>query len=126
MSEQDTVKTGTIVAILPTEDIKDGQYRKQVFAIKNNEGYEGKEAIFAFEIFEAADKDKIEKFRKYNKVGSFVDVSYEIRCNENGGRYFTSLSAWKVFKNEGQADVTAPAASFADPADEVLEEEPPF
>ena len=114
MSEEENVMTGTIVAILPTESIKDGKYRKLVFAIKNNEGYEGQEAIFAFEIFESSDKDKIEKFNKFNKVGSFVDVSYEIRCNENKGRYFTSLSAWKVFKNEGAADIPVPAASFAD------------
>jgi len=122
MSEEQKM-TGTIVAILPVEEISNGQYRKQVFAIKNNEGYEGREAVFAFEIFEAADKDKIEKFNKFNKVGSFVDVSYEIRCNENKGRYFTSLAAWKVFKAEGTAGVDTP---IADASDEVLDEEPPF
>jgi hypothetical protein len=114
MSEENNVMTGTISAILPTEDISGGKYRKQVFAIKNNTGYEGKEAVYAFEIFEAADKDKIEKFNKFNKVGSVVDVSYEIRCNENAGRYFTSLAAWKVFK----ADTNEPT--------EGTDEEAPF
>ena len=117
MSDNETKMTGTISAILPTESISDGKYNKQVFAITNNEGYEGQEATFAFEIFEAADKDKIEKFKKFNKVGSLVDVSYEIRCNENKGRYFTSLSAWKVFKAEAAEEA---------PADEALDEEPPF
>jgi hypothetical protein len=116
MSEE-TKMTGTISAILPAELISDGKYRKQVFAITNNEGYEGKEATFAFEIFEQSDGDRIEKFLKYNKVGSLVDVKYEIRCNENKGRYFTSLSAWSVFKAEAAED---------SPADEALDEEPPF
>lgn len=116
MSEESKVMTGTISAILPTEEISGGKYRKQVFAITNNEGYEGAEATFAFELFEAADKDKIEKFLKFNKVGSLVDVSYEIRCNEYKGKYFTSLSAWKVFKAEAQE---------AEP-DEALDEEPAF
>lgn len=117
------VKTGTIVDILEPEEISDGKYRKQVFAIKNNEGYNGAEATFAFELFEKADGDKIEKFRKFNKVGSFVDVSYEIRCNEYKGRYFTSLSAWKVFKAEGAASGKATAP---DPVDEELDSEIPF
>jgi hypothetical protein len=117
MSNTETKMTGTISAILPTESISEGKYNKQVFAITNNTGYEGKEATFAFEIFEAADKDNIEKFKKFNKVGSVVDVSFEIRCNENKGRYFTSLSAWKVFKAEDTGETVA---------DEVLDEEPPF
>ena len=115
--EEDKVMTGTISAIKPSEEISNGKYRKQVFAITNNDGYEGKEAMFAFELFEKSDGDKIEKFNKYNKVGSVVDVSYEIRCNENAGRYFTSLSAWKVFKAEAADEV---------PDDEVLSKAPPF
>ena len=124
MSEEQ-VKTGTIVDILEPEEISDGKYRKQVFAIKNNDGYNGAEATFAFELFEKSDGDKIEKFRKFNKVGSFVDVSYEIRCNENKGRYFTSLSAWKVFKAAGVAGGKATAPE-PDPVDEALDSEIPF
>jgi hypothetical protein len=119
MSEE-TKLTGTISAILPVQDISDGAYRKQVFAITNNGGYKGKEQTFAFEIFEksGAEKSKIDNLSKFNKVGDLVDVSYEIRCNEYDGRYFTSLSAWKVFKAEGGGETAAP-----DPA---LDEEPAF
>jgi hypothetical protein len=120
--ENVNVITGTIVDILPVEEISDGKYRKQVFAVKNNDGYEGAEAIYAFELFEKSDGDKIEKFRKFNKVGSFVDVSYEIRCNEHKGRYFTSLSAWKVFKAEGSGEATTAPAQV----DDSLDEEIPF
>jgi len=119
MSEEKLVMTGTIVAILPAEEISNGKYRKQVFIIKNDTGYEGADASFALELFEKSDGKRIANFSKFNKVGDFVDVQYEIRCNENGGRWFTSLSAWRIDKNGSQA--SAPA-----PADEVLDEEPPF
>jgi hypothetical protein len=106
MSDTNKVITGKITKILPVEEISGGKYRKQVFAVTNNDGYEGAEAIYAFEIFEAADKDKIEKFKKFNKVGSVVDVSYEIRCNEYNDKFFTSLSAWKVFKADTDTEPT--------------------
>ena len=48
MSNTETKMTGTISAILPTESISEGKYNKQVFAITNNTGYEGKEVTFAF------------------------------------------------------------------------------
>ena len=117
MSNTENKMTGTISAILPTESISEGIYNKQVFAITNNTGYNGKEVTFAIEMFEKSDGDKIEKFLKYNKVGALVDVSFEIRCNENKGRYFTSLSAWKVFKAEDTGETVA---------DEATEEDVPF
>ena len=116
MSEENKV-TGTITFIDQPQDISGGKYRKMTFVVTNNDGYEGAEKILAFEMFEKSDGDKIEKFLKYNKVGALVDVSFEIRCNENKGRYFTSLSAWKVFKAEDTGETVA---------DEVLDEEPPF
>ena len=122
MNKEENVITGTIVDILPVEEISDGKYRKQVFAVKNNDGYKGAEAIYAFELFEKSDGDKIEKFRKFNKEGSFVDVSYEIRCNPSKGKYFTSLKAWKVFKAEGSGEATTAPAQV----DDSLDEEIPF
>lgn len=118
MSEQELKITGNIKAILPAEAISENRYRKQTFVVSNNSGYDGKEAIFAFELFEKsdADKSKIDALAKFNKVGDLVDVSYEIRTNEYNGKYYTSLSAWKVFKAEGATP----------PADEALSEEPPF
>lgn len=112
--------TGQIVDIKTPEKISNGKYHKLVFAVKNDEGYEGKEQVFAFEIFEKSDGQKVDNFLKFNKIGQVVDVSYEIRCNENSGRYFTSLSAWKVF------GATKTAATAPSPNDEALEEEPPF
>ena len=101
------VITGNITSINAPEAISGGKYNKMTFVISNKDGYEGADKDYAFEIFEKSDGEKIENFNKYNKVGSAVDVSYEIRCNENNGRWFTSLSAWKVFKAEGVAEVAA-------------------
>ena len=109
--------TGTITAINQPESISGGKYNKMSFAVTNQDGYEGSDKLWGFEIFEKSDGEKIANFQKYNKVGSVVDVSFEIRTNENNGRYFTSLSAWKVFKAEGSGETVA---------DEATEEEPPF
>ena len=74
------------------------EWVKQSFVISNNDGYEGKEQIFCFELF---GDEKVSKFNEYNSVGKEVEVSFNIKCNEwtKDGKtsYFTSLDAWKVF-----------------------------
>lgn len=110
--------TGKITAISPSESISGGKYNKMSFAVTNNDGYEGAEKLWGFEIFEKSEGDRIANFNKFNSLGQVVDVSFEIRTNENGGRYFTSLSAWKVFKAEGAGSQIPNTA-----ADEVLDEE---
>lgn len=102
MKEQGKIKT-----ILPVESgtSKDGkEWKKVVFVIANNGGYEGREQIFAFEIFGA---EKVNKFLQFNKVGDTVDVGFNITTNEYKGKYYTSLGAWKVFK----AGVNTPQGS---------------
>lgn len=69
------------------------EWKKQAFIVSNNEGYEGKEQIFAFEVFGA---DKVDNLTKYNKVGDKVEVSFNIQTNEYNGKYYTSLQSWKV------------------------------
>ena len=78
---------------------KDGkEWQKLNFIVENNDGYEGKEAIYCFEIF---GEEKVQNFNKFNKVGDLVDVSFNISTNEWNDKYFTSLQSWKVFKAEG-------------------------
>jgi hypothetical protein len=99
--------TGTIRTITEaqTGQSKDGkEWKKITFVVSNNEGFEGAEQIFAFEIFGA---EKVDNFLKYNKEGDTVDVDFNIRTNEYQGKYYTSLQAWKVFKAEGQAQPQA-------------------
>ena len=87
---------GIIQSILPTEtgESASGEWKKVVFVISNNEGYQGKEQIFAFDVF---GEEKVDKFLQYNVVGKNVEVSFNIRTNEHNGRYYTSLQAWKIF-----------------------------
>jgi hypothetical protein len=89
---------GTIKKVLTTElgKTKEGKdWQKQLFVVANNDGYEGKEAIYCFEIF---GEEKVQNFNKFNKEGDLVDVSYNISTNEWNGKYYTSLQSWKVFK----------------------------
>jgi len=97
---QETIK-GVIKTILPVEKgvakSSGNEWQKQTFVVANNEGYEGKEQIFAFEVFGA---DKVENLTKYNKEGDFVEVNFNISTNEYNGKYYTSLQSWKVSKLE--------------------------
>lgn len=110
----DTI-SGKIVKIGEVQEFASGS-RKLQFVIKNNEGYEGQEQVFAFDLFAGASKpEKLDNFLKYNKVGSEVDVSFNIKCNEYKGKYYTNLDAWRVDRQSNDS---------AD--DDVLDEEPPF
>ena len=84
------VQTGT-----PKEGGED--WKKVSFVVTNNEGYEGREQLFCFEIFGA---EKVDNFNKFNKEGSEVLVKFEIRTNEYQGKYYTSLSAYRVDSGE--------------------------
>lgn len=99
----DNIITGTIKSIGATQEgISKAQkpWKKLSFQVTNNSGYEGKEALFSFDLF---GEDKVDKFIKYNKEGAEVDVKFNIECREWEGKYFTNLSAWSVFKaDDGQ------------------------
>ncbi len=99
----DLKEKGTIKEILKvqtgTAKSSGNEWKKLVFAISNNDGYEGREVVHAFELFGA---EKVENFIKYNKVGDLVEVSYNQeskRWESPSGdvRYFTTNSAWKLF-----------------------------
>jgi len=98
---KETIK-GVIKKMLPVESgtakSSGNEWKKQCFVVANNEGYEGKEQIFCFEVFGA---DKVDNLSKYNKEGDLVEVSFNISTNEWNDKYFTSLQSWKVAKIEG-------------------------
>ena len=94
------------------------EWKKLLFVISNNEGYEGQEQIFAFDVF---GEDKVDSFLQYNSVGKEVEVSYNIRTNENQGRYFTSLQAWKIFGvTNAENNASAPVADSSSEGDDDL------
>jgi hypothetical protein len=69
-------------------------------------------------------KEKVEMVNKLKK-GEKVKVSFDLRGREYQGRYFVNLNAWKIEgagASSGDSDEPPPF----DPADEILEEEPPF
>ena len=98
---KETIK-GVIKKMLPVESgtakSSGNEWKKQSFVVANNEGYEGKEQIFCFEVFGA---DKVENISKYNKEGDLVEVSFNISTNEYNGKYYTSLQSWRVEKIQG-------------------------
>jgi hypothetical protein len=97
----DYTAKGTLDKILPVEEgTAKGTgkpWKKINFIVKNNDGYEGREKIFAFEIFGA---DRVDKFLKYNEENTEVAVKFEVNTNEYNGRYYTSLSAFRVDSGE--------------------------
>ena len=122
---------GQLTEIKPVESIADGKYSKLVFIIKNNDGYEGAQKTLAFEIFEKSEGTRIENFKKYNSVGDFVEVSFDVDCNEGKGkaegRFFVSLKAFRIDQDKDNADNTLAGGHVAEAAEEDVDlEGPPF
>ncbi len=90
---------GTITAIdEKSGQTKDGnEWRKVVFAVTNNDGYEGRENVYAFS---KMGDDHVDNFIKYNKVGDLVDVQFSISSRAYNGNYYTDLRAFRVDKVE--------------------------
>jgi len=79
-------------------------WKKLTFVGETQEQYNN---LYAFELF---GEEKVDNFVKFNKVGDVVDVDFNVSTREWEGRYFTSLSAWKVFKaNTEASQVPSPA-----------------
>ena len=98
MSYEVKGKLKTVLAVQTGTPKAGGEdWKKVSFVVANNEGYEGREQLFCFEIFGA---EKVDNFNKFNKEGSEVLVKFEIRTNEYQGKYYTSLSAYRVESGE--------------------------
>jgi len=97
----DYTAKGTLKTILPIETgtakTTGKEWKKISFIVTNNEGYEGREMLYAFEIF---GEEKVDNFIKYNQEGSEVEVKFNIQTNEWKGKYYTSLSAYRVDSGE--------------------------
>ena len=83
----------TILDIVSGTSQAGKEWQKMTFVGKTKEEYNN---TYAFEIFGA---EKIENFKKFTKVGSVIDVDFNVNCNEWKGKYYTSLSYWKSFKS---------------------------
>lgn len=93
------------------------EWKKINFITYDNNGHEGREQIYCFEIFGA---DKVDKFQQYNNAGDDVDVSFNIRTNEHKGNYYTSLQAWRVQKSDNNiSESFAPAPDVSNEPDDL-------
>ena len=66
--------------------------------------------------------EKVENLNKYNKEGDTVTVEFNVNTNEWKGKYFTSLSAWRIDKADKDAVEQVAEAMDA----EVVEDGLPF
>ncbi len=99
---------GTIKLIGEKQTFDSGFQKVEFVLTTNDEKYP---QDVKFEIVQ----DKVDDFLKYNKVGSVVDVDFNVRGNEYKEKYYVSLSAWKVFKS----DANKPATDIGVPQDEL-------
>ena len=107
--------TGTIKLIGEVQTFDSG-FRKVEFVLTTNDEKYPQDVKFDIS------QDKVDDFLKYNKVGSSVDVSFNVRGNEYKDKYYVNLSAWKVFKS----DANKPATDIGVPVDELAVGDLPF
>ena len=94
--------TGTIKEIFDTQTFTSG-FSKREFVITTQEQYPQQ---VKFEMT----KDRADIIESL-AIGDLVRVSFNLRGNENQGKYYVSLQGWKVEKNpvaEEVAGVSAP------------------
>jgi len=55
--------------------------------------------LYSFDMYKGAEHiEHVDNFVKYNKVGDEVSVEFNVRTNEYNGRFYTSLSPWRIDK----------------------------
>lgn len=86
--------TGKIIAVLPTRSgtsAKGTQWSSQTAVIETHEQYQKK---VAFDVLG-------EKITEFNlQVGEEVTVSFDINAREFNGKWFNSVNAWKVVREQ--------------------------
>ena len=83
---------GTVINVTTpiTGESAKGKWNKYTVVVDSGEKYNN---IYAIEVF----NDKVSK----PNIGDNVFVDFNISCNEYQGKYYTSLSVWKL-KIEGE------------------------
>ena len=94
---------GTIKSISPIEEAGSG--KKLSFKLDVGDSYNDP---LEFEMYKGADHvAHLDNFVKFNKVGDLVDVEFKLKSKAwtnpttNIEKTFTSLSAWRIDKEEG-------------------------
>lgn len=90
---------GKIKLIKDVQEFDSG-FKKVEFVLTTNEQYPQDVK------FEVLKEEGVERFLQYNKVGDYVNVSFNIRGNEYNGNYYVNLQSWRVEKLEGANSVS--------------------
>lgn len=99
---------GKVKVIMDTETFDSG-FSKKEFVITTDEKYPQDVKLELI-------KDKTDLIDPY-KVGSDIEVSFNVRGNEYNGRYFVNIQAWRIAGVIATETTPAPAA-----VEEVIEE----
>lgn len=114
--------TGTVKAVMDPMKFDSGFTKREFVVTTDGDRYP--QAIK----FECV-KDRTELLDGI-RPGQRVTVSFDLRGNEHKGRYFVSLSAWKVKIETASADeaseVRPPLGQLTSPIDEIPEDPEPF
>jgi single-strand DNA-binding protein len=92
---------GKVKVIMDTETFDSG-FSKKEFVITTDEKYPQDVKLELI-------KDKTDLIDPY-KVGSDIEVSFNVRGNEYNGRYFVNIQAWKITGATATEPTPAPAA----------------
>lgn len=101
---------GKIIAVLPTRSgvsARGTQWSSQTAVIETQEQYPKK---LAFDVL----GDKINEFNL--QVGEFATVSYDFDAREFNGRWFNSVRAWQVVKQQPTQGGIPPQQPMQQPA----------
>lgn len=63
--------------------------------------------------FQIFGEEKVNNFTQYNKVGSDVEVSFNVSSREYNGKYYHNLDAWKVWGVKEETQEATPVAQEA-------------
>jgi hypothetical protein len=108
---------GKIKVIMETETFDSG-FTKKEFVITTDEQYPQDVKLELI-------KDKVDLIDPY-KVGSDVEVSFNVRGNEYNGRYFVNIQAWRIAGAKAEAKKAEPAPAAVAEELDILEDDLPF
>lgn len=119
---------GKIIHIGEKQTFASGSQKREFVIELDETDWQDNKKLMAFDFFAGKAKlEKMQNFEKFQKVGQIVDVDYDIDCKEYKGKYYTNLSAWKVFADKDMADNTLAGGHVAEATEEEVDlDEPPF
>ena len=108
---------GKIIAVLPERggvSQAGKEWMTQEYVLETEDRYPRK---MSFSVFGA------ERIAQFNiQLGEVLTVKFEIDCKEYNGRWYNSITAWKV-ERENQQPVATEAPAVAPPSSEIFNQQ---